>query len=217
MAENVFDEAHIAADKEIARMEKRLRKIYKDAQDSIGQGWKEYLDSLNDESRVLLQRIADAQTEKEKKSAGAAYGRHMRLKTQMNRRYNQLTERLAREISAVNERAAEYINGRTPKVYADTWNFSGKDIEAQTGAAVRFDIVNENTVKELLADDAEFLPKYKIDPTKDVPWNMRAINSEVAKGIIAGEPIDKIKARLATVCEMTKKSSERATRTKNVN
>ena len=213
MAENVFDEAHIAADKEIARMEKRLRKIYKDAYDDIGKEWKEYLDGMNAETERLRERIKNASDPKEKKKLEAAYQRHMRLNTTMHRRYNQLTERVAREMSNVNQMAADYVNGRAPKVYADTWNWNGKDIEAQTGAAVRFDIINPNTVKNLVQEDASFLPEYKIDPTKDVPWNMRAINSEVAKGVIAGEPIDKIKARLQNVCDMNEKSAERAART----
>lgn len=213
MADNVFDEAHIAADKEIARMEKRLRKIYKDAYDDIGKEWKEYLDGMNAETERLRKMIKNASDPKEKKKLEAAYQRHMRLNTTMHRRYNQLTERVAREMSSVNQMAADYVNGRAPKVYADTWNWSGKDIEAQTGAAVRFDIINPNTVKNLVQEDANFLPEYKIDPTKDVPWNMRAINSEVAKGVIAGEPIDRIKARLQNVCDMNEKSAERAART----
>ena len=207
------DAGHEAAEQAIKRMSARLEKIYSGAAKELGGEWKTYLKSLEAEGEMLKKAIDEAKDEKSKAAAMASYQKYMRLRTVMNERYNSLTEQLAGDISRVNEIAAQYINGQTPEVYAANWNWSGKNIERQSGMAIRFDIVNPNTVKNLASEDQTFLPRFSVDPKKDIPWNTEKLNSAVAQGIVKGDSIPQIAGRLQDVCGMNEKSAVRAART----
>ena len=171
------DAGHEAADKEIDRIARRLHKIYSEAQTEVGADWKAYMERLEKEDERLQERIRNEKDGNTRAILIESRKQLLKRRTIMNARYQSFTEQMAKELSHINETAAEYINGRMPKVYSDNWNYNGKSIEHQTRAAVRFDIINPHTVEELVKDDANFLPAYKIDPTKDIPWNIERINS----------------------------------------
>ena len=209
----LIDAGHEAAEREIEKISRRLKIIYSKAAAELGKEWKEFLGKYEKKRKELYQKIIEATNKDDMAKARKAYNDFMRGHTLMDKRYRSLTENLAKEISHVNETAAEYVNGRTPTVYADNWNFSGKDLEYKTNTAIRFDIINPHTVENLVKTDANFLPRYDIDPAKDIPWNMEIINSEVAQGIVKGESIPKISNRLNKVCGMNEHSAVRSART----
>ena len=209
----LIDAGHEAAEREIEKISRRLKIIYSKAAAELGKEWKEFLGKYEKKRKELYKKIVEATNKDDMAKARKAYNDFMRGHTLMDKRYRSLTENLAKEISHVNETAAEYVNGRTPTVYADNWNFSGKDIEYKTNTAIRFDIINPHTVENLVKSDANFLPRYNIDPAKDIPWNMEIINSEVAQGIVKGESIPKIAGRLSKICDINEKSAVRSART----
>jgi SPP1 gp7 family putative phage head morphogenesis protein len=76
-----------------------------------------------------------------------------------------------------------------------------------------FTLLDRDTVKNLATTDKSLLPFRELDPAKDIPWNMKKINSQVLQGIIQGESIPNISKRIMNVQEMNKDAAIRSART----
>lgn len=211
------DEARRKTDKTLAEMEKHLSDIYSRAQNEIGQTWKKYMEDAAKKVKPLEEAYEAAKKSGDAdaiKSAGKALAQKKKEVTLMDSHYKRLTEQVATELSHVNETAAAYVNDQLPKIYKTNYNFTAEQIELQTNNAISFELVNERTIKNLInAGDKSLLPPYKINPKKDIPWNMRNINGEILQGIIQGESMDKMAKRLEKVGVTNAGSSIRAART----
>lgn len=211
------DAARRETDKRLTRMERHLSRIYNRAQKEIGESWKEYMAEAAAELKPYQDAYEAAKRSGDEaaiKRTGRALGRRQRQVTLMNQHYKNMTEQAARDLADVNARAAAYVNDQLPGIYEVNYNFTAKQIEVQTNHAISYELVNERAVKLLAESDGEsFLPHYTLDPKVDIPWNVRAINSEVLQGIIQGESIDKMAKRLEKVGVRNAGSSVRTART----
>lgn len=213
----MIDRAHAATDRELAKMEKHLSQIYQRASKEIGETWKAYLAEVAEEIQPLQDAYDAAKKSGDKdaiRKAGKKLSAAQRDKTLMDKHYKQMTEQFAKELTNVNKTAIEYINGKLPAVYALNYNHSATEIEFLTENAISFELVNKRAVENLVkAGDKNLLPTKKLDPTKDIPWNMKKVNSEVLQGIVQGESIPKIAKRLKNVTNASEGSAVRAART----
>lgn len=131
----------------------------------------------------------------------------------MGKHWNTLKEQSASYIHNVNKIATAYVNDQLPDIYTLNYNLSARDIE-NTVDKISFEMVDARTVKNLsLADGKSFLPYKKLDPRKDIPWNMRKINNEMLQGILQGESIPEIAQRFINVGVANEVSAVRAART----
>lgn len=209
-----MDKGRMATDRQLATIEKKLTAIYNRAITETGDKLKKYLKSLENKENSLLDAIKEAKSEEDRHKAEKAYESFMINKTLRSKHFNTLSEEYAKELLKVNQTAVEYVNGRMPAIYATNYNFTAQQIEAETKNAISYEIVNEEAVKTLVkADGKSLLPYKKLDPAKDIPWNMKAVNSEVLQGILQGESIPKISKRLSNVGVKNKDSAIRAART----
>ncbi len=210
-----MDAAHVATDKELERIEKKLTEIYSRAESEIGETWKKYL-SEQDAKIKDLQSAYDAAKKSGDKAATRKAGRTLagakKERTIMDSHYRRMTEKLARDISSVNEKAMAYVNGRLPKVYATNYNEFSKELENEQ-MGISFELVDESTVRNLAMTDNTLLPYKKVNGKKDVRWNVQRLNAEVMQGILQGEPMDKIASRFSNVLGMNEASAIRNART----
>lgn len=210
-----MDAAHRATDKELERIEKKLAEIYRRAEGEIGETWKKYL-SEQDAKISDLQAEYDAAKKSGDKAETRKAGRKLagakKERTLMDSHYQRMTEKLARDISSVNEKAIAYVNERLPKVYATNYNGFSKKLESEQ-MGISFELVDESTVRNLAMTDNTLLPYKKVDGKKDVRWNVQRLNAEVMQGILQGEPMDKIANRLSNVLGMNESSAIRNART----
>ena len=185
------DLAHSMTDKELEKMERHLSAIYRRAEKELSEKAEKYFarfEKLDEQKRALVD--AGKMTEQQ-------YMTWRQGKIMGGKHWTALKEQVAQELLNVNRTAIEYVNGRLPQVYAINYNFSAREIERLSGNAISFELINKDAVMNLVkAGDKSLLPFKKLDPTKDIPWNMRTINSEVMQGIIQGESIPKIANRL---------------------
>ena len=208
------DTAHLATDKKLEEMEKRLSAIYSRAEKEIGERWKEYLVESQTEidelqkSYELAKKSGDA---KEIKKAGKKLASAKRERTLMDKRFTALTETTAAQLANVNKTALAYINGQLPEVYSINYNAFSKSVDGVGGYA--FALVDADTVKNLATTDKSLLPFKKLDEKKDIRWNVKKMNAEVLQGILQGEPMDKIAGRLSKVTEMNETAAIRNART----
>ena len=76
-----------------------------------------------------------------------------------------------------------------------------------TDIDIIFNLVDTQTIKNLLLDDSTLLPLLEINGKKYRRWVTSKINSEVLNGIIQGESMDKIANRLQSVTTMTARTA----------
>lgn len=209
-------------DNRLRRLETWLQRLYKDAEKDMRGKWDEYLARQEKRAETLLSRVRDAKTDEERAAAEKAYKNFLKSKTAGDKHYREMVRELARGYSQTNARALEIINGKRAEFFADGYNFSADAINhaaIREDIGIRFDLCDVDAVAELAKrrNDMNFpTPKY-LDVTKDVLWNVKNINSQVAQGIVQGESIPKIAARIQNVTVVNTASAVRTARTMATN
>ena len=208
------DTAHLATDKKLEEMEKRLSAIYSRAEKEIGERWKEYLVESQteiDELQKAYELAKKGGDAKEIRKAGKKLASEKRERTLMDKRFKALTETTAAQLANVNKTALAYVNGQLPEVYSINYNAISPSVDGVGGYT--FALVDADTVKNLATTDKSLLPFKKLDEKKDIRWNVKKMNAEVLQGILQGEPMEKIAGRLSKVTEMNETAAIRNART----
>lgn len=200
-----MDKSHRDADKLLIRMEKRLVKIYSDVGRELDELAEEYLRSFRKNDAVMRDLVRRG------KMTNAEYKAWRKNKIMHGKRFTDLKRQCAEAILRANETAAAYINGNVPDVYVMSYNALQGAVDGIKGYS--FTLMDAETVRVLAISDKSLLPLKVIDPAKDIPWNMRNINTAVLKGIIRGDSIPKIARRIRDVQGMNRDASIRTART----
>lgn len=189
-------------------MEKHLSEIYTRAGKELAEKNRAYFEKFKKQDQEKLRQV------KAGKLTESKYKQWRAGKIAMGEHWKAMQEQAALDLYSVNRIATDYINGEVPDIYVLNYNFAAKDIENGVSHKVSFEMANARAVRELsMHDDKFFLPKKKLDPKKDIPWNMRMINAEILQGIYQGESIDKMADRLMNVGVQNETSAIRAART----
>ena len=199
------DTAHYQTDLKLEEMEKRLSAIYSRAEKEIQQTADEYFSKFaaqDEKKRKLLEQGKITEEE---------YTKWRKGKVMYGKRFTEMKEQCAEQLLKVNQTAVAYINGELPEVYAINYNALESAVDGVGGYS--FTLVDADTVRNLAVTDTSLLPYKKIDPAKDIPWNMKKINAETLQGILHGESMDKIAKRMMNVQEMNKTQAIRSART----
>lgn len=200
-----MDKAHKQTDKMLDQMEEHLSAIYSEAQKDIQKKADEYFDKFKKADAEKLKLVEQGKlTEKE-------YKQWRQNKLMYGKRFTDMKEDIAKQLLNVNQTAMAYINGQLPEVYALNYNALADTVDGVGGYS--FTLLDADTVKNLATTDKSLLPLRELDPAKDIPWNMKKINSQVLQGIIQGESIPKISKRIMNVQEMNKDAAIRSART----
>ena len=199
------DKAHRLTDEKLEEMEKRLSAIYSRAEKEIQKTADEYFSKFaaqDEKKRKLLEQGKITEEE---------YTKWRKGKVMYGKRFTEMKEQCAKQLLNVNKTAVAYINGELPEVYAINYNALESAVDGVGGYS--FTLVDADTVRNLAVTDTSLLPYKKIDPKKDIPWNMKKINAETLQGILQGESMDKIAKRMMNVQEMNKTQAIRSART----
>ena len=199
------DIAHAKTDQKLEEMEKRLSAIYSRAEKEIQQTADEYF------SKFAKQDEAKRKLLEQGKITEEEYTKWRKGKVMYGKRFTEMKEQCAKQLLNVNQTALAYVNGELPEVYAMNYNALESAVDGVGGYS--FTLVDADTVRNLAVTDTSLLPYKKIDPAKDIPWNMKKINAETLQGILQGESMDKIAKRLRNVQEMNKTQAIRSART----
>jgi uncharacterized protein with gpF-like domain len=211
-----LDDSYDEIEEKLRLMEEKLSDIYERAESELGQSWKAYLEKIDAEIAEIQKKYDEA------KRAGNAeearkYGRQLsaikRERTLGDEYYRDMTDQIARQISAVNETAAAYINGELPEIYATGYNGIAAKLSEDVYSGVSFTMTDAQTVKRLATEVKTLLPYKYINGKKDVRWNTQKLNSEVLQGILQGETMTEIADRFARVLKMDETSAIRNART----
>lgn len=118
-------------------------------------------------------------------------------------RFLDMADILAKDMNSTNEIAMNVINGYLPEVYAVNHNYATYQIEKQARIDTSYQLYDHQTVERLIKDKISGNPKQVLVPWKAVVkypeaqrWNAQIVNSVAAQGILQGETIPQIAARI---------------------
>lgn len=205
----------------LAEMERHIGKIYADVLENVSERWREFLAPLDAEIKKYDRAMNNPMDAEVRKKAEKKRAQIIKQKTIMNKRFRTVSKKISHELSRTNEIALAYINGEVPEVFADNCNDFTAQIRTDTGEKfgvnVRFDLVDGDTVRRLAAEDADLLPDLPPEKLLNIPkderWNRQLIRSELLKGILTGEDIPSIAARMQNVVGMNERSAMTNART----
>lgn len=204
------DSSRRATDARLRQLEGELTEIYTRAYDTLRVRWDDYLLPLNDEiEKYRLDMVGETDKDKKEK-ARKKYAQALKDKTVLDQRFRDVAANLTENLANVNKIALSYINGELPEVYSLNYNDMGTLIVADANTfhtGFSFDLVDADTVRILATQNPELLPYKELDAAKDIRWNTKKINSEVLQGILIGEPVPDIAARLRDVVGMNERSA----------
>lgn len=204
-----MDAAREWTDQRLLEMEKRLRQIYSQSYAEISAKWNDYMTRGQERLDVLYNAYLSAPAN-QKADALKRYQDAVQNYTLRNRWYQDMVNETTFRLAHVNEIALAYIAGQIPAIYAR--NFNQIDPDALL-VRPNWTLRNEHMIRNLIQEDKLRLPHKEVDYPKDMAWNAKQINNAVLQGVLQGESIPKIAARLLPIVNNNRKAATRTART----
>lgn len=201
------------------QLAKKIRSIYQRATKETTAKLKDYMSQF--------ERLKEAELAKVKAGTitQAEYEKWLVGKVAMGKRWEAVTNGLAKDMVNADNMARDIINESMLETYADGFNFASYQIAKATDFDPKFNasftIYDKNVVENLVKNDPDLLPQLNpesktaqlIREGKIEKWSKQKINSEVTQGILQGESMDKIASRMQNVVGMEANSAMRNART----
>lgn len=204
--------ADAATEKELKKLEQRINKIYAEAAKDLQAKWDKYIQSHKEKLDDLYKALVAARRSGNAKAieeATNAYKTAYRNITFNDRRYKVLVSEMTARMNKANELSLKYINDIIPTIY----EINIKALIEDMPEAV-FTVLNEEAIKNLITYNIKDIPLPKsFDLRKDVLWNTKMIDDQILQGLLQGENINKIAARLLKVVNNNVVSAMRTART----
>lgn len=209
------DAAHLRTEKELAVLERRIEKLYREAGDELQETIDRYFEQFakrDEEMKALIGEVVNG-----KKWTEQDYKQWRLNQIGRGERYQALRNRLAQRMTDANAVAVAYANDATPGIYSLNRNYTAYTIERVAGN-VGFDLWDEQTVQRLAVEQPDLMPYY---PPKralkrgiDLAWGKKQITASVTSSILQGKSIkgmaDDLQKRITT---MNRDSAIRTART----
>ena len=187
----MIDQGAAYTDKELAKMEKKIKQIYSEAQSDIEDKIAEFNKKFYAKQSLYQQKLKDGEITQEQ------YDQWLRGQVFQSKQWESKKDQIIGVIQNANKEAANILNGGTISVFAENANWSHYQMEQSQGVNFGFGLYDAQTVTNLIKNDPQVLPKWKVNEPKDYIWNAKKVNNSITQGIIQGEGLDKIAKRLA--------------------
>lgn len=203
------DSARNYTDKELKAMEKYLSGIYAQAEKDLKKKFEKYMADFARLEEGHKKDVAEGKWTQEQfetwRKNKLLYGMH----------WPKLIEQVQREMVKCNETALKYVNGRIADIFAVNYNQLAEVINDSPVGGYSFELINADTVKNIATSDDIMLPppRKKLNIPKDERWNAKLVNAQLLQGILQGESIPKMAARMSNVCNSNKAAATRTART----
>lgn len=134
-----------------------------------------------------------------------------------------MRDQMAQRLTEANQIAAGYINNVLPGIYVANNNGVAKiaqDAAMEQGImGVRFDLVDEYTVRNLMVESSDVRPYKPVNISIDESskWSKNKLQNALLQGILQGDSIGDIADRFETVTGMNRNAAIRNARTATTN
>ena len=173
-----------------ADIERKMRKIYRQAQEEIIQKLDAHNTQMNTMARVWQSQLESGKITK------AKFNRLMNEEIFKSKQWKAKVTGVTRTLLEANRQSNAIIEGQKRAVYGENLLYQAFNFE-KGYSGFSFDIYDSATVTRMLRDEPELLPRKVINGRKDEAWNRENISNAVTQGIIQGESIDQIAERIA--------------------
>lgn len=209
------DLGHKLTDKELAKLERRIAKLYREAGEELQATIDAYFEQFKQRDEEMKALIGTVQNGKEWTEADYKQWRLNQIGR--GERYQAMRDKVAHRVTDANAVAVSYTNDATPGIYSLNRNYAAYTIE-QVAGNVGFDLWDEQTVKRLTVEQPDLMPYY---PPKralkrgiDLAYGKKQITASVTSSILQGKSIkhmaDDLQKRITT---MSRDSAIRTART----
>lgn len=209
------DLGHQLTDKELAKLERRIAKLYRKAGEELQATIDAYFEQFKKRDEEMKALIGTVQNGKEWTEADYKQWRLNQIGR--GERYQAMRDKVAHRVTDANAVAVSYTNDATPGIYSLNRNYAAYTIE-QVAGNVGFDLWDEQTVKQLMVEQPDLMPYY---PPKralkrgiDLAYGKKQITASVTSSILQGKSIkhmaDDLQKRITT---MSRDSAIRTART----
>lgn len=209
------DLGHKLTDKELAKLERRIATLYREAGEELQATIDAYFEQFKKRDEEMKAMIGTVQNGKEWTEADYKQWRLNQIGR--GERYQAMRDKVAHRMTDANAVAVSYTNDATPGIYSLNRNYSAYTIE-QVAGNVGFDLWDEQTVKRLMVEQPDLMPYY---PPKralkrgiDLEYGKKQITKSVTSSILQGKSIkhmaDDLQKRITT---MSRDSAIRTART----
>lgn len=209
------DLGHQLTDKQLAALERRIAKLYREAGDELQETINAYFEQFKQRDEEMKARIGTVQNGKEWTEQDYTQWRLNQIAR--GERYQTMRDKVAQRATNANAVAVAYTNDATPGIYSLNRNYAAYTIE-QVAGNVGFELWDEQTVKRLMVEQPDLMPYY---PPKralkrgiDLAYGKKQITASVTSSILQGKSIkhmaDDLQKRITT---MSRDSAIRTART----
>ena len=209
------DLGHQLTDKELAKLERRIARLYREAGEELQATIDAYFEQFQKRDEEMKALIGTVQNGKEWTEADYKQWRFNQIGR--GERYQAMRDKVAHRVTDANAVAVSYTNDATPGIYSLNRNYAAYTIESVAGD-VGFDLWDEQTVKRLMVEQPDLMPYY---PPKralkrgiDLAYGKKQITASVTSSILRGLSIkhmaDNLQKRITT---MSRDSAIRTART----
>lgn len=195
-------------DDELKKIERYLTQQFRIADKEIKRKSQEYFRRFDERVKIKQAEVDSGKITQEEfnkwKMNKILYGEH----------WKRLSKDIQEALSNTNKIALDYVNGKVPQIWAMNFNSIADDLHNSGFNSKTFELVNADTVKNLVYLEEIILPpKKNMNIPKDQQWNAKKISSVVLQGILQGSSMDEIANNLSTVTQQNYKASIRNART----
>ena len=213
------DAAHRATDDELAKLERRIARLYREAADDLQETIEAYFEKFKKRDEEMKALIGTVQNGKEWTEQD--YKQWRLAQIGRGKRFEAMRDKLAERMTKANEVAISYANDDMAKIYAMNHAYTIESVKEQAGemlSGIDFTMLDEQTVKRLVVERPDLMPYYpKAKAVKrgiDLIYGKKQITATVTSGILQGSSINKMaKDLMNRVTDMNKTSAVRAART----
>ena len=201
------DPAHEAADRTIDGLRREFERVYRQAEKEARRALERHLKRFAEEDARMAERVEKGELSEEDY-------RHWREVKMLNGdSYRALIDQAARGYADAGAYASAAVEGRLPEVYAENVNYGTYQVESAARVDTAFALQDADTVQRLVTDRASYLPRVSHDVAKDAMWNRRLLADQITQGVMLGESVPKIAARVARVTGQNVAGATRVART----
>lgn len=202
------DLGHVQTDRLLESLEERLGDIYTQAYEDVKKKADDYFARFAVKDKAKRDLVAAGKLSK------AEYSTWRRNQMLSGKRWTDLRDQLAQDLTNVNKIAAGMVRGELNEVFAINANYSEYLIENGMRMNYGFTLYDRDTVANLVMNDPDIIPwKPDVDVPVDLRWNRQMVTSHITQGILQGESIPHLSKRLLKTVNNDKIAAVRTART----
>lgn len=178
-----------ATDDAIVKLGKKFKKIYGEAEKDMQTKLSDFMKKFQPQIDDLNGKLADG-------SITPAEMKQLKTKLLQQKILGQKIDQLTGIMTNANKKAMAEINGDVLGVFADNAAYQSYQLTKDANMDLMFSIYDEHTVKHLIDENPELIPRKEVNGKKDAAWNKKQIAGAVTQGIIQGDSIPSLARRI---------------------